>query len=450
MSTSEHTLKNRVIQKVSAFTVFTALLLPLSACTETGQGSGDSEPSLNAAQPVSIETSSAPESSTNLYSDASTPNSTTTAGFVGEVRNDSIYLKWKADPDATGYNIYRQGEYYTTVFNNEFRDADIHARNYAYEIKGFEKNGENTRYYTVAKGLLVSVAPEPVNTQYFRSAVTLGFVGEVLDDSIRISWKSDAKATGYNVYRQGNYYTTVFDAEFYDKDFNAQDYIYEIKGFQKSTSGTRYFSVAKGLTVSVGGGAIVKDTTDSNATDGFTGQLIGDTIRVNWKKDSSASGYNIYRQGEYYNTVFTTEFNDSNIENKDYSYEIKAFEKSSSGTRYYTIAEGLIVSVTGLGGSGQGTGVVKGETNGSGDTTTGAAPKLGAATPDSTSTPSDSADSGSESVATPKQGSGSTGSSGQGSSGSGAAPVAESPKASSGADGITYRAERTMVHRLRA
>ncbi len=251
MNTWQQTFGSKVRQRATVFSIYTALLCPLAACTDSG--TADSAPSLDAAKPVSIEASINGGNSTNPYSDASKPNSATTNGFVGEVLDDSIRISWKKDPDATGYNIYRQGEYYSTVFATEFLDTDIHAGDYSYEITAFEKSGDDTRYYTIAENLIVSVAvaQESVNTRYFKSPITDGFVGEVLDESIRISWKKDPDATGYNIYRQGEYYTTVFETEFHDTDIDVQDYSYEITAFEKSGENTRYYTIARSLIVSV-------------------------------------------------------------------------------------------------------------------------------------------------------------------------------------------------------
>ncbi len=340
MNTSKQTYSSKVIRKVSVFAVHAALVSSLAACGDNS----DPGPSPSAANPESIETSAGAESSTGLYSDASKSGSTATAGFVGEVVDDSIKIRWNKDESATGYNIYRQGEYYTTVFTNEFVDSDIHARDYSYKITAFEKNGQDTRYYTIARDLVVSVAPQGGTTQYFQSSMTPGFVGEVLDGSIRISWKEDARATGYNVYRQGKYYTTVFDTEFQDRDISPQDYSYQITAFQKSGGKTRYYSVADGLLVSVSAQPASTGNSSSSATDGFVGERQDGSISISWKKDSNATGYNVYREGQYYATVFDNEFQDNDVNAQDYSYEITAFVKTGADTRFYKVAESLTVS----------------------------------------------------------------------------------------------------------
>jgi len=48
--------------------------------------------------------------------------SKTTPGFNGEVLEDSIRVTWPVDPDARGYNVYRQAQFVTSVFTEEYID----------------------------------------------------------------------------------------------------------------------------------------------------------------------------------------------------------------------------------------------------------------------------------------------------------------------------------------
>jgi len=299
--------------------------------------------------PVSADDSSSMD---NLYSDASSSDTQATAGFLGEVVDDKIRVRWKKDANATGYNVYRQGEYHATVFTNSFVDKDIHARDYAYHITAFRKNGEETRFYTIAKGLVVSVSPVTSDSPYFTSATTSGFVAEVLDTGILVSWRADGRATGYNVYRQDKYYATVFDTEFLDTDIGAGNHAYEIVAFDKSRSPTRYYTIAEELHVSVSSSSLPEAAAALAVTEDFTGERRDGRIAISWKEDASATGYNVYRDGEYHATVFDTEFQDTDVASKNYSYEIVAFDKSGRETQFYKVAEGLTVSAEDEAGSG--------------------------------------------------------------------------------------------------
>jgi beta-glucanase (GH16 family) len=80
----------------------------------------------------------------------------------------------------------------------------------------------------------------------FHSRTTPGFNGEVLSDSIRVTWPVDPNARGYNVYRQAQFVTSVFTEEYIDEDVFDSSYYYEIQAFDNSDS---LYYVATGLTV---------------------------------------------------------------------------------------------------------------------------------------------------------------------------------------------------------
>ena len=89
-----------------------------------------------------------------------------------------------------------------------------------------------------------------------------------------------------------------------------------------------------------------KNFTASN-TDGFTGELRDDgSVKVAWRKDPTARGYNVYRQAEYVTTVFAEEYIDTDIYDESYYYEIQAFDYDEN---YNYVATGLTVNVTGTG-----------------------------------------------------------------------------------------------------
>ena len=114
---------------------------------------------------------------------------------------------------------------------------------------------------SAAAGLVDSASAEPeqaaalpeaeVQTR-FTGSNTPTFVGELMsDETVQLTWDVDPTARGYNVYRDAEYITTVFE-ESYNDDFEPfdRDYYYEIQAF---TPDEIYTTVATGLTVKVTG-----------------------------------------------------------------------------------------------------------------------------------------------------------------------------------------------------
>ena len=96
--------------------------------------------------------------------------------------------------------------------------------------------------------------------------------------------------------------------------------------------------------------AVAKGTSSlkskSHTTPGFEGEVIDGAIRVTWTADPLARGYNVYRQAQYITTVMTNEYIDTDVFDRDYYYEIQAFDYDDV---LYYIATGLTVSPQTLG-----------------------------------------------------------------------------------------------------
>ncbi|MFK8075325.1 MAG: family 16 glycosylhydrolase [Granulosicoccus sp.] len=189
-------------------------LQPASANPNIGAANPDTtEPTDtpdNAVSVPSVENSEQEESSsgTDTNSETSQPNSETTSNSDSESDTDSTTesnpdaLQLPEEPSSTG------------------------------EDTGTEPDA--------------GVSEEAPPTTEFFSATTPGFNGEILDDSIRVTWPVDPNARGYNVYRQAQFVTSVFTEEYIDEDVFDRDYYYEIQAFDNSD--TLYY-VATGLTV---------------------------------------------------------------------------------------------------------------------------------------------------------------------------------------------------------
>jgi len=106
------------------------------------------------------------DTATNAGGDDSTLNmpverqtrfeSRNTAGFTGELLdNETVRVRWPADAGARGYNVYRDADYHTTVYTNEYIDDGIHDRSYYYEIQAFDFD---EKFTTIAIGLTVTVS----------------------------------------------------------------------------------------------------------------------------------------------------------------------------------------------------------------------------------------------------------------------------------------------------
>lgn len=66
--------------------------------------------------------------------------SSSTSGFTANVSGNNVELRWANDDGARGYNVYRGGEYITTVMEEHFTDNNLPDGAYYYEIISFDNN----------------------------------------------------------------------------------------------------------------------------------------------------------------------------------------------------------------------------------------------------------------------------------------------------------------------
>lgn len=147
---------------------------------------------------------------------------------AGAISSTAIRLSWNTPSDnvgVDGYNIYRNGSYYNTVFNaTNFIDTRLSSgTRYEYAVVAFDKarnystmssSSAATTSSTSSGAAPQTAAAPPVSTQTASNgtpAAPTGLRAEVQDaNSIKILWNApEGGVSGYNLYRNGNYYKTI-------------------------------------------------------------------------------------------------------------------------------------------------------------------------------------------------------------------------------------------------
>jgi len=111
-----------------------------------GESLGESLDETLGAEPTAVPTDNTGTENTeaNIPVElASSFSSASTDGFSGEILNDgTVALEWEAQRGARGYNVYRDGEYIETVFDDSYQDDNLDAGGYYYEIIAFDNNDQ--------------------------------------------------------------------------------------------------------------------------------------------------------------------------------------------------------------------------------------------------------------------------------------------------------------------
>jgi len=84
--------------------------------------------------------------------------SSSTSGFSAEVSGNTVQLQWANDDGARGYNVYRGGEYITSVSEESYTDSDLPNGAYYYEVISYDNNDT----FTVVADALTAYVGVPV------------------------------------------------------------------------------------------------------------------------------------------------------------------------------------------------------------------------------------------------------------------------------------------------
>ena len=189
-----------------------------------------------------------------------------------------------------------------------------------------------------------SVAPVKLRAPEMKSAKATSSTGS----SVKISWKKVGKADGYYVYRKvkdGEYTKigTIKDNEtttFVDDKAYAGTYYYNVKAYNSNKT-SKYASSS------------VKATTRLAATSYFTSSYKDNKVTLKWDGVANADGYVIYREnidGTY--TKLTAvkasklQYTDKEVlEGNDYSYSIKAYRTTDTGSKTYSTKAFTAISI---------------------------------------------------------------------------------------------------------
>ena len=299
--------------------------------------------------------------------------SPTTPGTpTGSVSNQSVELQWEPSEDdnqVAGYNLYLNDEYYKTVFDNRFAGAlDTSQKNELYITAFDEPLAGEERAYSERSGSIVfdrvevsvtdpenpgegkeendTTRPLPPSSLILVSA---------LSSAVTISWSGasdNVGVVGYNVYRQGNYVTTVFDTQYVDNNpLMDTDNTYSVVAFDAARN---YSILSAELSILVPSSPTEPEVpgekpetpdptvTPDPAEDDTTAPSIPDGLNVTSSTSESVllswnaaednvgvDGYNVYRDGNYITTVFTTQYNDAApAEGATVAYSVAAFDEA--------------------------------------------------------------------------------------------------------------------------
>ncbi|HNX38871.1 MAG TPA: fibronectin type III domain-containing protein, partial [Candidatus Cloacimonadota bacterium] len=258
---------------------------------------------------------------TSVYScGESTPTQTLT-GVVGiahaatnlsaGVTNDSIMLTWTGVPDPggfTGYAIYRNATYLTTVAGIQYTDANLANGTYSYYL---------VSQYSFGNAQPSNIATATVELLYPPTALQ----HNVIDNDAYLTWTVPVNSgglrnlLGFKVYREGTLIAQPTQPAYADMDLANGTYHYLVKAVYSSGDS----APTSTTTVII---EVMYPATN------LTAQVNGSNVTLNWipvpASGATLTGYRVYRDGVLRTTTTLPTFTDTALANGIYNYYVSA------------------------------------------------------------------------------------------------------------------------------
>jgi hypothetical protein len=266
-----------------------------------------------------------------------TPNTPSPSASANST--SSINISWAAIPssggDPTGtisYNIYRSGSFLTSTSSTSYTDSGLAAgTNYSYGVIAICSNsvGSSGSNSGSASATTYLPAPNAPGSVASISASTNGPGG------IYISWSGASGASGYFLYRDNSYATSIAGTSYSDSGLaEGSNHSYYVVPYA-SGDGVNTSGTTTGPQSSSASGTAGITTPPPSAPNPAT-NLSADGFKLTWTGSvGGASGYYIYRNGNALTPTGSTAYTDTSPPTtRPVTYVIYAYNSNAGGTTY--------------------------------------------------------------------------------------------------------------------
>lgn len=308
--------------------------------------------------------------SSSVFADSQRPS--VVPNVSASSSSSSITVTWGSASDnvgVDGYNLYRNGDYYKTLFNTRrYTDTNVSSGvNYQYSLVAFDvARNYSTQSASASARIGGSSGGETSvsnNNSTSSSAPTAsgkpappgGLSAQVQNSSsANLSWNAPSGgAEGYNIYRDGSYHATVKGRNNYTASSlnSSRNYEFHVTAFRNGLYSSRSSSInvrtsGSGNTTSVTSSPVAAPSAPSSgkpsAPTQLSAQAQGNTsVRLSWTAPSGgAEGYNIYRDGGYFTTVKgSTQYTVNSLaSNRNYAFSVVAFRNNQYSSQSASVS----------------------------------------------------------------------------------------------------------------
>lgn len=263
-----------------------------------------------AVSPIGVEGSS---SSTVSYTGLISPNYPTNLSVSGAGGDGT--LTWSPASGATGYNVYRNGVFVSSVLSTSYSFSGLSPGSYNYTVSAYNDAGEGARSDQV-------------------SYIVLGLPGEVTGVNVSgtganyglITWTASPESEqviNYNVYDSGTVLGHPTVNSYYFSDLSPGVHAFSVSATNPSGEGPRSDVISYDVL-----SAPVAPTLTANHLD-------YDTVTLNWDDVGQAITYDIYQDNSKIATVTSgvTSYKVTGLMSKtSYNFQVKSLNSIGSGS----------------------------------------------------------------------------------------------------------------------
>ncbi len=235
------------------------------------------------------------------------------AGLAAAASSGQVSLTWDEVPGAAQYRIYRDGTQVAATIVPAYLDAGLtDGTAYAYRVRAVNVAGWSPLSEAVVG--LPTVAPPEAPT---------GLAATPGDGQVQLSWLPPARATGYEVFRDGALVATPVDPSFIDTGLvDGTAYRYTVV----ATNGASPSPASPAVTA-------VPVAPAPAAPAGVVASPGNGSVTLSWTPVEGATSYQVLRNGAVVGAPTAASYTDTGMTNgTSYSYTVRAYRLNSAAS----------------------------------------------------------------------------------------------------------------------
>ena len=222
----------------------------------------------------------------------------------------SVVLSWSAVSNASGYEVYRDGNLVASTDTHSFSQNNLVDGTYLYEVASVND-------YGISEGR----ASVSISVDQLPPAAPSDLMASVSASSVSLTWSAVGEANSYRVYRDDSLLETVSSNSFSETGLADGTYLYEVSAVDGAGESTSKASVS-----------ITVNNIPPAAPTSLNASANGSNVNLTWDAVADATSYNVYRDGSLIASPTTNAFTDTTLADGTYLYEVSAVDDAGEST----------------------------------------------------------------------------------------------------------------------